>query len=164
MAAKKDVLEKLTALGKRTRESDVLVIYFSGYGASVANADGQAVPVLVPYDALPEKIGETYGRGLGLEQVYESKDVEWRQISNPDGVSTFEIFRRFMPTRGGFRGSRSMMMPHMLGMPENRADRGETKSEQIIYVGLDMGPIESARRADTRHTVIMAAILLLYTL
>ena len=109
----------------------------------------------------PEKIGETYGRGLDLEQVYESKDVEWRQISNPDGASTFEIFRRFMPTRGGFRGSRSMMMPHMSGMPENRADRGETKSEQIIYVGLDMGPIESARRADTRHTVIMAAILLL---
>ncbi len=109
----------------------------------------------------PEKIGETYGRGLGLEQVYESKDVEWRQISNPDGVSTFEIFRRFMPTRGGFHGSRSMMMPHRSGMPENRADPGETKSEQIIYVGLDMGPIESARRADTRHTVIMAAILLL---
>ncbi|MBW1773028.1 MAG: PAS domain-containing protein [Deltaproteobacteria bacterium] len=109
----------------------------------------------------PEKIGETYGRGLDPEQVYESKDVEWRQISNPDGVSTFEIFRRFMPAKGGFHGSRSMMMPHRSGMPENRADRGETKSEQIIYVGLDMGPIESARRADTRHTVIMAAILLL---
>jgi len=109
----------------------------------------------------PEKIGETYGRGLDLEQVVASKDVEWRQISNPDGVSTFEIFRRFMPARGGFHGSRSMMMPHRSGMPDNRADRDEKKSEQIIYVGLDMGPIESARRADTRHTVIMAAILLL---
>ncbi len=109
----------------------------------------------------PEKIGETYGRGLDLEQVVASKDVKWRQITVPDGVATFEVFRRFMPTRGGFRGSRSMMMSHMRDMPEGPADRDETTSEQIIYVGLDMGPIEAARRADTRHTIIMASILLL---
>jgi two-component system sensor histidine kinase HydH len=37
----------------------------------------------------------------------------------------------------------------------------EPATEHIIFVGLDMGPIEAARRADTRHTVIMALILLL---
>jgi len=37
----------------------------------------------------------------------------------------------------------------------------ESVKRHIIFVGLDMGPIEAARRADTRHTVIMALILLL---
>jgi two-component system sensor histidine kinase HydH len=31
----------------------------------------------------------------------------------------------------------------------------------IIFVGLDMDPIDAARKADTRHTIIMALILLL---
>ncbi|MBW1800771.1 MAG: PAS domain-containing protein [Deltaproteobacteria bacterium] len=35
------------------------------------------------------------------------------------------------------------------------------RSYQIIFVGLDMEPMESARKEDMRHTLIMAAILLL---
>ena len=36
-----------------------------------------------------------------------------------------------------------------------------SNTEYIIFVGLDMGPIELARREDTRHTIVMASILLL---
>ena len=35
------------------------------------------------------------------------------------------------------------------------------KRDQIIFIGLDMGPIEAARKEDARHTVVMALILLL---
>ncbi|NVM27047.1 MAG: PAS domain S-box protein, partial [Desulfobacterales bacterium] len=42
----------------------------------------------------------------------------------------------------------------------NQIQRGPD-SEQIIFVGLDMGAIEAARKEDVRHTVLMALILLL---
>jgi two-component system sensor histidine kinase HydH len=40
-------------------------------------------------------------------------------------------------------------------------DHDESPQRHIIFVGLDMGPIEAARKADTRHTIIMALTLLL---
>jgi two-component system sensor histidine kinase HydH len=51
----------------------------------------------------------------------------------------------------------SMMRRGSLMEPEEQ----EITPEQIIFVGLDMGPIDAARKEDTRHTVIMAVILLL---
>jgi len=39
--------------------------------------------------------------------------------------------------------------------------KNRSKPGQIIFVGLDMGPVEAARREDTRHTVFMALTLLL---
>ena len=41
--------------------------------------------------------------------------------------------------------------------PDIRGD----EPEQVIFVGLDMGPIEAARKEDTRNTVVMAFILLM---
>lgn len=112
----------------------------------------------------PERIGEIHGRDLDLERISESQNVMCRQVSNPNGASTFEVFRRFSPTRGRFSGhQRSMMgmMSNMLRGPDMNPDNNESVKGHIIFVGLDMGPIEAARKADTRHTVIMALILLL---
>jgi two-component system sensor histidine kinase HydH len=53
------------------------------------------------------------------------------------------------------------MMPNMFRGPDMNPESNENVGGHIIFVGLDMGPIEAARRADTRHTVIMALILLL---
>jgi two-component system sensor histidine kinase HydH len=59
-----------------------------------------------------------------------------------------------------------MMQRHM-GMMGRRSQprwqENETVSDspQIIFVGLDMNPIEEAQKADVRHAVIMGAILLL---
>jgi two-component system sensor histidine kinase HydH len=112
----------------------------------------------------PGRIGESHGRELGLERISRSQKVEHRQISNPKGASTFEVFRRFSPTRGRFpdHHRRMMrMMPNMFRRPGMNPEYDESPPRHIIFVGLDMGPIEAAQRADIRHTVIMALILLL---
>ncbi len=59
MGSKADILLSLKELSGRMRESDILVFYYSGYGASVRTEDGTPVPVLVPYDAEPERMLET---------------------------------------------------------------------------------------------------------
>jgi two-component system sensor histidine kinase HydH len=40
-------------------------------------------------------------------------------------------------------------------------EHDEPPQRHIIFVGLDMGPIEAARKADMRHTIVMGLILLL---
>ncbi len=112
----------------------------------------------------PAQIGEIHGRDLDLDGISRSEEVQWRQVSDPHGASTFEVFRRFSPTRGRFpEHHRSMMrmMPDRFRGPGMNPDANESVTGHIIFVGLDMGPIEAARKADTRHTVIMALILLL---
>jgi two-component system sensor histidine kinase HydH len=108
-----------------------------------------------------DKVGGTHGSGLDLEGLIRIGKVESRQVKNSDGTNTFEVFRRFSPIRTPMRRQRNMMMPMMgRGSPMEAAEQ-EKPPEQILFVGLDMGPIDAARREDTRHTVIMAVILLL---
>jgi len=110
----------------------------------------------------PARIGETYGRGLDLERISRSQEIEWRQVVDQDGVKLFEIFRQFSPSHRSFpegypgrmlyrRGHRQLIIPM----------KPPSEPGRIIFVGLDMGPIEEARKEDARHTVIMAVILLL---
>ncbi len=109
----------------------------------------------------PAKIGGTHGSGLDLEHLARSGEVESRQVKSSDGADTFEVFRRFSPIRTPQRRQRNMMMSMMGLQSSMETEDQKIKSEQIIFVGLDMGPIDAARREDTRHTVIMAVILLL---
>ena len=109
----------------------------------------------------PAKIGEIHGRDLDLDGISHSEKVLWRQVSDASGTSTFEVFRRFMPTQRPFSGHHRMMMRDIFRGPHRTPEYDEPPQRHIIFVGLDMGPIEAARRADTRHTVIMAIILLL---
>jgi two-component system sensor histidine kinase HydH len=110
----------------------------------------------------PAKIGSTYGRDLDLERISRSREIGWRQVVNEDGVEVFEVFRQFLPTQralpGGFHGRKLYQRGRRTPLIETRPP---PKPGQIIFVGLDMGPIESARMEDVRHTVIMALILLL---
>lgn len=137
-------------LAETARQPDInYLIVTDGQGTILADSD-------------PDKIGGTYGKGLDLTKVVDSKRLHWRQITSPNGVVTFEVFRRFMPIQGGrFHRYRGMMMSNMSGRPGNFAGQGDAPSDKIIYVGLNMGPLEAARKADARHTVIMACILLL---
>lgn len=100
-------------------------------------------------DSDPSMIGESYGKDLDLARISRSKQPQWRQVPNPDGADTFEVFRRFSPTGEPFRGFSS-----------DRETAGET-SGFIIFVGLDMGPVIAARQQDTRNTVWMAVVFLL---
>jgi two-component system sensor histidine kinase HydH len=57
------------------------------------------------------KVGGTYGKELDLKRISSLEKVEWRQVPNPSGADTFEVYRRFAPTqvRGG--GPRERGMP-----------------------------------------------------
>jgi two-component system, NtrC family, sensor histidine kinase HydH len=109
----------------------------------------------------PSVRGKTYGRDLDLERISCSQQIGWRQVVDPEGTEVFEVFRQFSPSQstppGGFRGrmlyKRGSRLPAIDMKPPLKPGR-------IIFVGLDMGPIESARMEDVRHTLIMALILL----
>jgi len=107
------------------------------------------------------KIGKTYGIDLDLERISRSQEVEWRQVINPDGADTFEIFRQFSPSRRHFRRHLSGRMHNLWPRPHINSIKPTSEQKRIIFVGLDMGPIEAARKDDARHTVLMALILLL---
>lgn len=109
----------------------------------------------------PSKIGRIHGRELDLKQIFRSKKVEWRRISNLDGAGTFEVFRRFLPAQELFRKRHGRMIFDLFRQPHINPSISQAGMEYIIFVGLDMGPIETARKEDTRHTIIMAFILLL---
>ena len=115
----------------------------------------------------PDLIGTVHGSGLDLKNIARDKNLRWRKITRPDGQNIFEVYRKFIPT--GPAGGMGMMRRHMQQMMgrgrESEPGRPEKEnisdSGRIIFVGLDMSPIEEAHRADVRHAVIMGAILLL---
>jgi two-component system sensor histidine kinase HydH len=112
----------------------------------------------------PEQIGRIHGAELDLNKISGTKDLQWRQINQPNGQNVFEVYRKFIPS--GSPGGRGMMRRHMQMMGrQSQSGLQENKNisdlAQIIFVGLDMRSIEEAHRDDVRHAVIMGAILLL---
>jgi two-component system sensor histidine kinase HydH len=110
----------------------------------------------------PDQIGASHGDELDLKKISGSKALQWRRITQPDGKNVFEVYRKFIPA--GPHMGRGMMRRHMQMMrSQPRWQENENISElpQVIFVGLDMSPIEEAYKADVRHAVIMGAILLL---
>jgi two-component system, NtrC family, sensor histidine kinase HydH len=106
-----------------------------------------------------EEIGKMHGTDLDLERISGSEKVQWRLIPGPEGASTFEVFRRFSPTRVPFRGPHGGRMQGP--WPKEMREDLPPEQPEIIFVGLDMGPIEAARKQDTTNTILLASILLL---
>jgi two-component system sensor histidine kinase HydH len=101
---------------------------------------------------------------LDLKKISGSRVLQWRRITRPDGKNVFEVYRKFIPA--GPHGGMGMMRRHMQMMgrrsqPNRQENENISELPQIIFVGLDMSPIEEAHKADVRHAVIMGAILLL---
>ena len=109
----------------------------------------------------PSKIGEYHGKNLDLKKIPRSKVVKWRQITDQDGTNVFEVFRRFSPTRRHFPRPKLNTAPNDWFRSRIIPGKDKPVSRLTIFVGLDMGPIELARKEDARHTVILALILLL---
>jgi two-component system sensor histidine kinase HydH len=112
----------------------------------------------------PDQIGSIHGAKLDLKKISGSKALQWRRITQPDGKNVFEVYRKFIPT--GPPGGMGMMRRHMGMMGRGnqttwQENENISQLPQIIFVGLDMSPIEAAHKADVRHAVIMGAILLL---
>ena len=112
-------------------------------------------------DSDPSMIGETYGTDLDLPRLAALKKVEWRQVPNPEGADTFEVYRQFSPTEKPFEGFRKRLKSDKQPLPPAMDKSAGASSGFIIFVGMDMGPVIAAREQDTRHTVLIAAIFIL---
>jgi two-component system sensor histidine kinase HydH len=108
-------------------------------------------------DSDPARIGLRYGADLDLEKIAHSEKIAWRQVSHSAEADTFEIFRRFAPTRSPFPG-----FPDPLLVPPPQSPEAEARRPGfVIFVGLDMGPLIAAQNEDRRRIIWMAVIFLL---
>ncbi len=140
-------LQKLLIETAQQPDIDHLIVTDAG-GTIVADSD-------------PSMIGEKYGTDLDLTRVAASRKLEWRQVPNPEGADTFEVYRQFSPTEKPFlgfqRGTKSSVQP----LPQGTDGSEGASSGYIIFVGMDMGPVNAAREQDTRQTILIAAVLFL---
>ncbi|MBM4313609.1 MAG: PAS domain S-box protein, partial [Deltaproteobacteria bacterium] len=105
-------------------------------------------------DSDPSRLGMGYGLDLDLPRIAGEEALAWRRVPNSEGADTFEIYRRFAPTGGPLPGFPDPML----------REPGSSDAEIpgfVIFVGLDMGPILAAHKADQRRTIWMAVVFLL---
>jgi two-component system sensor histidine kinase HydH len=101
-----------------------------------------------------DQVGSEYGRNLDLESVYASGNLARRRTTSPDGEAVVEVFGKFAPLAK--RPNRSMH-GHMMRMPALEREA----QPMVIFVGFRTDAVDAAHRADIRHTVVMAIVLLL---
>ena len=105
-------------------------------------------------DSDPSRLGMGYGLDLDLPKIAKAETISWRRVPNSEGADTFEIYRRFAPTGGPLpRFPDPMLTPP--GSPDQEIPGF------VIFVGLDMGPIQAAHAEDRRRTIWMAVVFLL---
>jgi two-component system sensor histidine kinase HydH len=112
-----------------------------------------------------DRVGDLYGDDLDLKKLSEAKDLKWRILDGENGARVFEVYRRFSPSErpAGWKPRRGRMHRRMMPFSEKnrKFSRSPGETPKIIFVGLDMTPIQDAQRADIRHAVIMGLILLM---
>ncbi|MEW6667943.1 MAG: ATP-binding protein [Thermodesulfobacteriota bacterium] len=108
-----------------------------------------------------DRVGQVYGKELNLERISRSEKVEWRLVSTPPGSETFEVFRRFSPVRIPGRGPFGRRMHEPWPQDPSAAKEWEVGRGMVIFLGLDMGPLEEARKRDMRQALLTALVLLL---
>ena len=108
-----------------------------------------------------EQIGQLYGRDLDFKRIFQTKAVQWRRVKATDGRDAFEVYRRFDPTGPPWGRSPGRMRTPQHMMHSSPMGHQNPSGPQFIFVGLDNAAILSAQMADSRHTIIMAVVLLL---
>jgi len=122
-------------------------------------------------DSDPLRIGAVYAADLDLAAIAGSDKPAWRQVPNSEGADTFEVYRRFSPLKEplpGFpdpfsvRPPPAPLPPGAPGLPAGPPATAQSEAPGwVIFVGLNMGPIEAAHAEDIRHTIWMAVLFLL---
>ena len=112
-------------------------------------------------DSDPSMIGEVYGTTLELARISESKKVEWRQVPNLAGADTFEVFRRFAPTETFAQEFFRMLISDQKAAESGTKGMRTPSPGLVIFVGMDMGPIDALRKQDREHTIWMSVIFVL---
>jgi len=107
-------------------------------------------------DSDPSLVGERYGTDLDLVRIARSPALSWRKMPQPAGADSFEVYRGFFPS--GLPGGAADKQQR-IGMMTPTASA--SPAGLVIFVGMDMGPIEESRRDDLRHSIGTTIILLL---
>ena len=58
-------------------------------------------------DSDPAQVGDKYGLDLAIGSLASSHDIRWRQVANPQGADTFEVYRGFFPQERLTQGTES---------------------------------------------------------
>ena len=109
----------------------------------------------------PMNIGKTYG--LDIDQARLSHILKGRVIKDEKGRQSFEVYRRFHPSRSGMiilkrkRPLRDWFYPHMLPQMER-------PPVQSIFIGLNMQPVEQIISESIKQRIFLAVILSMYGL
>jgi two-component system sensor histidine kinase HydH len=103
-----------------------------------------------------EQLGRRYGTDLDLKAVYDAGTLAWRRTKSPDGNSVFEVFGKFAPLAGRHHRFFHRFKPDRM----NRRPLPAAKPPMVIFVGFRTDAIDAAHAADTRHTVVIALVLL----
>jgi len=140
-------IQKLVTETAQQPDVDYLLIT-DQYGKILAHSD-------------PSKVGQIYWVQLDTEKIYGSTIPDWRQFEGSDTKKVFEVYGKTSPLPGQLTAFIRTDTPHELLRLRISSEEGEDLSRPIAFVGLDMGPLESARKADARNTIILALILLL---
>jgi len=129
------VLQKLLMETAQQQDIDYIIVT-DDRGSIIADTD-------------PTHVGDQYGLDLDTGSIILSGDIQWRKVVNTGGAGTFEVYREFF-------------LRERTSTDVNRSNKDDKNTgRMIIYVGLNMDVIEKAIQEDTRHTVIVAIILLL---
>ena len=106
----------------------------------------------------PDKIGTPYGTDLDLPKIVETNQLAWRRQTDEEKNRVFEVFGHFRPMTRARGMYRSRMGHHR---DEADQQRRTPTRRLVIFVGLDTTDVDAALHAQTRHSLFMAAILLL---
>jgi two-component system sensor histidine kinase HydH len=135
-------------LTETARQPDIVYLMVTdGDGTIIAHSD-------------LDLVGKVYDRDLDFVQIGRDPDVKWRRVRMEGGREVFEVYRRFDPIAPNWHRSASRMGPRGHMMSTAPRQQIQAPPQEFIFVGLDNSSFLSAQRADTWHTIVMAAILL----
>ncbi|MCF6249301.1 MAG: ATP-binding protein [Desulfobacula sp.] len=108
-----------------------------------------------------EMIGKSVNQNIDLNTVIQSDQLKWKIIKREDDKDVFEVYKKFSPVNQNSKSTPDNMMNMHMQMQGMAFQNIETYEDTVIFVGLDMALITQADKGDTRHTILMTAILAL---
>lgn len=112
-----------------------------------------------------DAIGGRYGENLDLSQIIAQPSLQWRQTQNGEGKTVFEVYGPYSPTAKLARHMHQRMGKYLregvgLYRPKH-FEKTPPPPKLAIIVGLDMTPVQEARKADIQQTIWVTTGLLL---
>ncbi len=106
-------------------------------------------------------VGRFYATDLDLEHLAAANVPQQRMLTTAEGLRVLEIYRKFTPLARESEMRRGSGRTRQTAEKPPRFSYHDRDTPEIIFVGLDMVSVEEAHRADMRHTLVMAVIMLL---